>query len=200
MKHRAAVFDGAGFDRFHVHAVLIGQIGDVEKTGVNADGTCDGGPLGDNMLASGAILDYGSIRQFAAKHDKYRYDDVDRFSSSLTEQRFWARELVKAFAQVSQKAFAACVKDAEPCLAALTQSASGLDLAQQRNQWNRVKELMRDPTTMKVALGAFDADRMQRDYQLVATYFSLEHPFDVGKAYTDEFLDPNIKMSADGAR
>jgi uncharacterized protein YdiU (UPF0061 family) len=54
---------------------------------------------GDNMLASGAILDYGSIRQFAAKHDKYRYDDVDRFSSCLTEQRYWARELVKVFAQ-----------------------------------------------------------------------------------------------------
>ena len=54
---------------------------------------------GDNMLASGAILDYGSIRQFAAKHDKYRYDDVDRFSSSLTEQRYWAREIVKVFAQ-----------------------------------------------------------------------------------------------------
>ncbi|HEY7086764.1 MAG TPA: protein adenylyltransferase SelO family protein [Tepidisphaeraceae bacterium] len=56
---------------------------------------------GDNMLASGAILDYGSIRQFAAKHDKYRYDDDDRFSSSLTEQRYWARELVKVFAQVA---------------------------------------------------------------------------------------------------
>jgi uncharacterized protein YdiU (UPF0061 family) len=54
---------------------------------------------GDNMLASGAILDYGSVRQFASKHDKYRYDDVDRFSTSLTEQRFWARELVKVFAQ-----------------------------------------------------------------------------------------------------
>src|SRR6185436_17245495 len=54
---------------------------------------------GDNMLASGAILDYGSIRQFAAKHDKYRYDDVDRFSSSLTEQRYWARQTVKVFAQ-----------------------------------------------------------------------------------------------------
>ena len=54
---------------------------------------------GDNMLASGAILDYGSIRQFAAKHDKYRYDDVDRFSASLTEQRFWAREITKVFAQ-----------------------------------------------------------------------------------------------------
>ncbi len=56
---------------------------------------------GDNMLASGAILDYGSIRQFAAKHDKYRYDDVDRFSTTLTEQKHWARELVKVFAQAA---------------------------------------------------------------------------------------------------
>ena len=30
------------------------------------------------MLASGAILDYGSIRQFAAKHGWYRFKDVDR--------------------------------------------------------------------------------------------------------------------------
>jgi uncharacterized protein YdiU (UPF0061 family) len=55
---------------------------------------------GDNMLASGAILDYGSIRQFAAKHDKYRYKDVDRYSASLAEQRGWARTLVQVFAQV----------------------------------------------------------------------------------------------------
>lgn len=54
---------------------------------------------GDNMLASGAILDYGSIRQFAAKHDKYRYKDVDRYSASLTEQRHWARMIVQTFAQ-----------------------------------------------------------------------------------------------------
>ena len=54
---------------------------------------------GDNMLASGAVLDYGSIRQFAAKHDKYRFKDVDRYSASLAEQRGWARALVQAFAQ-----------------------------------------------------------------------------------------------------
>jgi hypothetical protein len=54
---------------------------------------------GDNMLASGAILDYGSIRQFAAKHDKYRFKDVDRYSASLVEQRRWARTLVQVFAQ-----------------------------------------------------------------------------------------------------
>ncbi len=54
---------------------------------------------GDNVLASGAILDYGSIRQFGAKHSKYRYDDTDRFSTSLVEQKFWARENVKVFVQ-----------------------------------------------------------------------------------------------------
>ena len=56
---------------------------------------------GDNLLADGSILDYGSIRQFASKHDKYRYEDVDRFSTSLGEQRRWARLMVQAFAQVT---------------------------------------------------------------------------------------------------
>ena len=56
---------------------------------------------GDNMLATGAILDYGSVRQFAARHDRYRYDDVDRYSTCLTEQKYWARELVKVFAQLA---------------------------------------------------------------------------------------------------
>ena len=56
---------------------------------------------GDNMLASGAILDYGSVRQFAARHDRYRYDDVERYSTCLTEQKYWARELVRVFAQLA---------------------------------------------------------------------------------------------------
>ncbi|PWT90914.1 MAG: hypothetical protein C5B55_08970 [Blastocatellia bacterium] len=76
---------------------------------------------GDNMLASGAILDYGSIRQFAAKHDKYRYKDVDRYSASLREQRGWARTLVQVFAQAidfiesGEKSNLATFKNA-PCL------------------------------------------------------------------------------------
>jgi len=55
---------------------------------------------GDNMLASGAMLDYGSIRQFAAKNNKYRYEDVDRFSTCLTEQRREAKYLVQTFVQM----------------------------------------------------------------------------------------------------
>ena len=55
---------------------------------------------GDNILASGAMLDYGSIRRFSAKHNKYRYEDVDRYSTSLSEQKREARYLVQTFAQL----------------------------------------------------------------------------------------------------
>lgn len=77
---------------------------------------------GDNVLADGSILDYGSIRQFAAKSNKYRYEDVDRFSTSLGEQRYWARLMVQAFAQSADFVRTGCKQKlrefrAAPCLA-----------------------------------------------------------------------------------
>lgn len=56
---------------------------------------------GDNVLASAGIIDYGSIRQFGLRHDQYRYDDVQRFSTNLNEQRGKARLIVQVFAQVA---------------------------------------------------------------------------------------------------
>lgn len=55
---------------------------------------------GDNMLASGGIIDYGSIRQFGLRHDRYRYDDDERWSTNLIEQRAKARYIVQTFAQL----------------------------------------------------------------------------------------------------
>jgi NitT/TauT family transport system substrate-binding protein len=106
------------------------------------------------------------------------------------------RDVVKAFTQVSQKAFAACVQDVAPCLKALMASVSGLDEANQRDQWNRIKELMRDPTTTSTALGAFDDHRVKNDFEMVKTYFGLEQPFEASAAFTNEFLDTSIKMTA----
>ncbi|HVK61217.1 MAG TPA: hypothetical protein VM432_06685, partial [Bdellovibrionales bacterium] len=54
---------------------------------------------GDNILADAGIIDYGSIRQFGLRHDQYRYDDVERFSTNLNEQRGKARLMVQVFAQ-----------------------------------------------------------------------------------------------------
>ena len=56
---------------------------------------------GDNVLASGAgIIDYGSVRQFGLFHREYRYDDVDRLSTSIPEQKKKARYTVQTFAQL----------------------------------------------------------------------------------------------------
>lgn len=55
---------------------------------------------GDNVLADAGIIDYGSVRQFGLRHDQYRYDDVERFSTNLNEQRLKARDIVQTFAQM----------------------------------------------------------------------------------------------------
>lgn len=55
---------------------------------------------GDNVLMNGAVLDYGSVRQFGLYHHEYRYDDVERMSTTITEQRTKARYIVQTFAQI----------------------------------------------------------------------------------------------------
>lgn len=56
---------------------------------------------GDNVLADAGIIDYGSVRQFGLRHDRYRYDDVERFSTNLNEQRQKARLIVQVFCQIA---------------------------------------------------------------------------------------------------
>ncbi|OUR96630.1 hypothetical protein A9Q84_09810 [Halobacteriovorax marinus] len=55
---------------------------------------------GDNILMNGGIIDYGSIRQFGLFHSEYRYDDVDRYSTNIIEQKNKARYTVQTFAQL----------------------------------------------------------------------------------------------------
>jgi len=55
---------------------------------------------GDNILCDGGIIDYGSIRRFGAYHAGYRYDDVERFSTRICEQKGKARRIVQTFAQL----------------------------------------------------------------------------------------------------
>jgi len=104
------------------------------------------------------------------------------------------RDIVARFVRVTQKAYGACVPDGRPCVEALLRANSGLSLQEHLDQWNRTKELMRDDYAHTVALGGFDPKRMALDYELVATYFKLEKPFDIERAYTNAFLDQAVKM------
>jgi uncharacterized protein YdiU (UPF0061 family) len=55
---------------------------------------------GDNILADGSIIDYGSVRQFGLYHREYRFDDGPRWSTTLPEQRKKARGIVQNIAQI----------------------------------------------------------------------------------------------------
>ncbi len=55
---------------------------------------------GDNILMDGGIIDYGSIRQFGLYHHSYRFDDDDRFSTNIKEQKMKAKYIVQTFCQV----------------------------------------------------------------------------------------------------
>src|SRR5215831_13468308 len=104
--------------------------------------------------------------------------------------------LAEDFVRVTQKAYAACVADFEPCLKALLDQASGLDREEQLLQWRRIKELMTDEFTTTKALGWIDGERMKKDYVLVETYLGIEKPFAVDTAFTTRLLDGAIKMDA----
>ena len=87
------------------------------------------------------------------------------------------------------------MKDFAPCLQALTASVSGLSPDNQRDQWERIKQLMRDDTTTKVALGAFDGARVKADYELVSSLIGIEKPYDPALLFSNDFLDKNVRMA-----
>ena len=56
---------------------------------------------GDKILSDGGIINYGSLRQFGLFHHEYRYDDAERMSTTITEQKNKAKYIVQAFAQLT---------------------------------------------------------------------------------------------------
>jgi NitT/TauT family transport system substrate-binding protein len=105
-------------------------------------------------------------------------------------------KLAGDFVRITQRAYAACVADFEPCLKALLDQVTGLDREEQQLQWGRIKYLMADEFTTTKGLGWIDGGRMQKDYELVQTYLGIEKPFAVESAFTTRLLDPAVKMDA----
>lgn len=122
---------------------------------------------------------------------------VDPYGNSIVVNGAYLkahRDTVAAFVKVTQKAFAACVKDADPCIRALVDANSGLTFKDQMANWRLVEQLMSDKTSQTKALGWFDPKRMKSDYALVTKYVGITQPFDITHYYTNAFLDQSIKM------
>jgi NitT/TauT family transport system substrate-binding protein len=105
------------------------------------------------------------------------------------------KPVVAAFVKVTQKAFAACVANPNPCVQALVEANGALQFDNELQNWRLVEVLMSDKFSKSVALGVLDDARMAADYELVKTYIGLDAPYDVKTAYTNEFLDRSIKMT-----
>jgi NitT/TauT family transport system substrate-binding protein len=103
-------------------------------------------------------------------------------------------DAIAKFVKVTQRAFAACVKDAKPCVQALVDANGALKYDNEMTNWQLVEDLMSDKYSREVALGYHDPARMQADYNLVKDYVGVGKPFDVKTVYTNEFLDKSIKM------
>jgi NitT/TauT family transport system substrate-binding protein len=118
-------------------------------------------------------------------------------NSVIVNAEFLAKNkpLIDKFVKVTQRAFAACVKEAKPCVQALIDANGALNLDNEMVNWQLVQELMSDKFSREVALGIHDDGRMKADYELVRDYVGLDKPFDIKTVYTNEFLDRSIKMT-----
>ena len=118
-------------------------------------------------------------------------------NSVIVNAAFLAKNkpLIEKFVKVTQRAFAACVKDPKPCVEALIEANGALKFDNELQNWMLVEVLMSDKFSRDVALGIHDDGRMKADYELVRDYIGLDKPFDVKTTYTNEFLDRSIRMT-----
>ena len=118
-------------------------------------------------------------------------------NSVIVNAEFLAKNktAIEKFVKVTQRTFAACVKDAKPCVQALIDANGALSFENEAVNWQLVEVLMSDKISRGVALGWHDDARMKVDYELVRDYVGIDKPFDVKSTYTNEFLDRSIKMT-----
>ena len=103
-------------------------------------------------------------------------------------------DLVRGFVQTTQRAYAACVENPDPCVTALAEAASQR-AEDVRANWDLVVELMTDENAMVSGLGHFDPTRMAETYGFVAASFDFDS-YEVEDAYTNDFIDSEIVLPA----
>jgi NitT/TauT family transport system substrate-binding protein len=136
----------------------------------------------------GADLGYASYRQTGLQ----LYGKALLTNTPTLQAR---RDTLKKLVAVTQRAYAACLVKSDPCLAALVKHVTGVNPSVAEGEWRRLAELMPSDDWKQKAVGWLDAGRMKSDYELIASYMGVEHPYDPAKAFTQDLLDQSIKLS-----
>ena len=127
----------------------------------------------------------------------WRMPALNPYGNSIIANGPWLkanRDKADKFIKITQKAFADCAKNPDPCIKALVEVAGALKYDNELLNWHLVTILMSDDISRTVALGWHDDKRMADDYKLVDENLMIEKPYDIKAAYTNEFLDKSVKM------
>jgi NitT/TauT family transport system substrate-binding protein len=122
---------------------------------------------------------------------------VNPYGNSIIANGAWLKanpDKAEKFVKVTQKAFAECAKEPDPCVKALVEANGALLHQNELDNWHLVTMLMNDDTSRTVALGWHDDKRMAADYKLVDENLKMEKAYDIKSAYTNDFLDKTVKM------
>jgi NitT/TauT family transport system substrate-binding protein len=100
---------------------------------------------------------------------------------------------MEAMVHVTQRAFAFCLETPEPCAEALSRAVSmrPTDALRELEYAGRVMPGTDNP----LAVGAWDADRMQQAYEMVEASFDIT-AYDSATAFTNRFIDTGIAYPA----
>ncbi|HKJ21679.1 MAG TPA: protein adenylyltransferase SelO family protein [Gammaproteobacteria bacterium] len=169
---------------------------------------------GDNLLMDGAVLDYGSVRQFGLYHHEYRYNDIERLSTTIAEQRGKARYIVQTFAQLadylvtgrkqSLKSFRhhAALKAFDRVFEATKDNALIHKLGYDRRQAGLIQgepALRRDLRRLRTVLHAFERVKSTRGLYRTQDGITADAIFcvrDILRELPGHFLDTQTDMDA----
>lgn len=142
---------------------------------------------GDNVLLDGGIIDYGSVRQFGLFHHEYRYDDVDRMSTTIVEQRQKARYIVQTMAQLVDF----LIKGRKTPIAGFRRSPATTAFDRRFEQWRDRLLVERigfapefAPTLLADRQFAAELQKLARDYRHFERSKSLIGPYRVSDGVT----------------
>jgi len=99
-------------------------------------------------------------------------------------------ETIESMVHVTQRAFAFCIATPEPCAEALSNAVS-MKPEDALRELEYASKLMPGKDNA-LPVGAWDTDRIARDYELVSASFDI-NPFDPTTVITNRFIDQSIQ-------
>jgi NitT/TauT family transport system substrate-binding protein len=122
---------------------------------------------------------------------------VDSYGNSVIVNGKFLKEnpdRVRRFVRVMQRAYLYCAQHSQECVNILPEYSSGLKMKDEMYVWDAAVDLMTDEFSAANGFGSFKAERVAADLELVSKYLGIKKPFPAAAIFTNEFVDPSLKL------